>query len=348
MIKKRISRKKFLGLSALAGASLVSPFWLRGVLHAAVGQRGKPAANEFDDDSTAEEVTRGLDLSGKTFLVTGCNSGLGLETMRVLALRGARVLGAARNRAKAERAIQSLGKLKGEMIPVVCELTDYAGIKKLTDWVNQQDYGLDAVICNAGIMLLPELRVSNGLEKQFDVNYMGHFLLAQNLRPALEKISGGGRIVMVSSGYHTRAPEEKGVDFGNLAGQKYYDSSEAYGRSKLAMALYARQFSLKYPESKITANSLHPGVIHTNLVRHMPWYMKVGAWLLGWTFMKSVEEGAATQTYLATHPEVEGVSGYYYSDCNATTPDGPHFENEQLRERLWQFSENHLKDYLNP
>ena len=145
----------------------------------AVGDRPIPPDSRFGATSTAEDVTAGLDLSGITALVTGCNSGLGLETMRVLAMHGAHVIGAARTQEKAEAACASV---YGKTTPLVIELTDFTGIVNASNEVKAMAQSLDMLILNAGIMALPELEQVYGLEKQFVVNHLGHFILASRLR----------------------------------------------------------------------------------------------------------------------------------------------------------------------
>lgn len=338
-MSKHISRRKFLGRGMVLGLTSIFPGFF---FHLAKAQSPNPPRGRFDEDSTAEAVTAGLDLRGKNILITGANSGLGYETMRVLALRGAHVFATARTGEKAETAARSV---KGKVTPLVCELTDYKNIVSVAKTVARTGGHLDGVICNAGIMQLPKLELVNGLEKQFVVNYLGHYLLVMRLLPALKK-APQGRIVMVSSGYYTKAPAKEGIDFENLAGEKYYDPLIAYGQSKLAMALFAREFYRRYPEGTVTANALHPGVIRTNLVRHMPWYMRMGASLLGLTFWKSVEEGAATQSYVATHPSLKKVSGHFFIDCNPIKPEGPHWDNPELAKKLWEYSQSYFSEYI--
>lgn len=298
--------------------------------------------SKFNEDSTAEEVTAGLDLTGKTILVTGANSGLGYETMRVLALRGAHVLAAARTHEKAEKAAKSVA---GKVTPLVCELTDFDSVVACAMSVETIGEPLDVLICNAGIMGTSERQTVRGLEKQFVVNYLGHFLLAQRLLPQLQA-APQGRLVMVSSSYYTKAPEA-GIEFDNLSGEDSYDFLAAYGQSKLAMVLFAAEFARRFSECQVTANALYPGVIHTNLFRQQPWYLKLGFTLGGWAFLKSVEEGAATQSYVATHPSLAKVSGEFFADCNPFVAEGPHVTDRELAARLWDVSLVLTEQYLN-
>ena len=172
--------------------------------------------------STAEAITEGIDLSGKTALVTGVNSGIGTETMRVLALRGARVLGTARTLDKAQAACADM---PGEVVPLACELTDLDSVRGCIDDVHQLTGQLDILIANAGIMALPKLEQVRGLEKQFATNHVGHFLLVTGLMDLLAN-ADRARVVMVSSDGHRAAPKD-GIEFDNLSGARNYGALRA-------------------------------------------------------------------------------------------------------------------------
>ena len=294
-----------------------------------------PPSTQFGKRSTAEEVTAGMDLAGKTALVTGCNSGLGLETMRVLALRGAHVIGAARTLEKAEEACASV---TGKTPPLAVELTDLPGIVAAADQVAAMDMPLDMLILNAGIMQLPELQLVHGVERQFAVNHIGHFLLTMRL---LDQVvaADAGRVVVVSSGAHRWAPQ--GIRFDNLDGSQDYDPREAYGVSKTANGLFSRELARRLARTSATSNSLHPGVIPTNLSRHLP----QRDYDMSNPFFKTIPEGAATQCYVATHPELAGVTGWYFDDCNPALPN-EHMQDDAMAAKLWAFSEDLVADYL--
>lgn len=280
------------------------------------------------------------DLSEKTILITGANSGLGWETARVLTLRGAHVLIAARN---IELAIKTAQSIKGEVTPIACELTDFNSIINCAESVKNRGKPLDVLICNAGMMGTSKLQKVYGIEQQFVVNYLGHFLLAQLLLPSLEA-APQGRLVLVSSGLYTRAPE-RGIEFDNLSGDMSYGRFSAYGQSKLAMALFAVEFGRRFPKSRVTANALYPGVIPTNLFRQQPWFLKLFFKLGGRAFMKSVEEGATTQCYLASDPSLATTSGQFFADCKPIVPKGPHLSDSELASRLWDVSLELTKAY---
>ena len=261
----------------------------------------------FGFASTAEEVTNGLSLIGKTMLVTGCNSGLGLETMRVLAMRGARVVGAARTIEKAREACQSVG---GLTVPMACELSDPASVRGCAAAIVGEGIKLDAIICNAGIMALPKLQVARGYELQFFTNHIGHFILVTSL---LEQLTDSGRVVMVSSMAHTQA-KKGGIDFDNLDGSKGYSAWREYGQSKFANILFAKELARRFSGSGRTANAVHPGIIYTNLSRHNMIGTAFYA-ILGPIICKTLPQGAATQVYVATNPTLAAVSGKYFVDC---------------------------------
>ncbi|MEQ9111732.1 MAG: SDR family NAD(P)-dependent oxidoreductase [Rhodospirillaceae bacterium] len=299
--------------------------------------------SSFGEDSTAEEVTAGLDLTGKTAVITGCNSGLGYETMRVLTERGAHVFGIARSMEKATEACNSI---TGKATPFAGDLEQFETMAACADAIGATGTPIDMLILNAGVMALPELQQVNGLERHFVINHLGHFILANRLMEQV-KAAPQGRFVTVSSMGYRWAPES-GIQFDNLDGTwGEYGPNEAYGHSKLANGLFSLELARRLEGTTTTSNSIHPGVINTNLGRHYPWYVRFAAAVMGWTFMKPVEAGAATQTYVATAPALSEVSGYYFEDCNPVVA-GFHMENAEMAQRLWQVSEDLTQPYVEP
>lgn len=290
----------------------------------------RPGPSGFGYASTAEDVTRGLDLSAKTILLTGCSSGLGRETLRVLSSRGARVLATARSLEKARRACVDSA---AAATPLECDLEKPESVRACIAQIQKEGVRLDAIICNAGIMALPRLERVRGYEKQFFTNHIGHFLLVTGL---LSELSSDGRVVIVSSEAHRRAPRA-GIELDNLTGERGYRPWAAYGQSKLANLLFARELSRRLPSPRQTANALHPGVIATNLSRSMPALARIGLEVLTPLALKSIPQGAATQCYLATHPAV-GANGEYFLDCNIgrSSRRGADFG---LARQLWDTSE---------
>jgi WW domain-containing oxidoreductase len=294
----------------------------------------------FTRRSTAEEVTADVDLRGKTILITGCNSGLGFETMRVLAKRGAHVIGAARTRGKAEDAAAEVGL---EITPVTCELSDLASVVACSEEVEALNRPIDVLICNAGIMGPPALQQKYGLELQFVTNHLGHFVLVNRLLERLKQ-APAGRVVMVSSlGHLTSVPG--GINFDNLSGERGYVPFTFYGQSKLANLLMSNELARRLEGSMTTSNAIHPGIIMTPLMRNLGDFRNSLTKLVSWPFSRNVQQGAATQCYVATSPALEGVSGQYFSDCNPATKSF-HGRNPELARRLWDVSEELAADYL--
>ncbi len=297
----------------------------------------------FDRNATAEQVTAGLDLAGRTALVTGATSGIGFETARVLALRGAHVLVTGRTLDKARAAC---GEIQGRATPLVCELEDFDAVAECAARVNQLGVPLDMLICNAGIMAPPKLELVRGLERQFVVNHLGHFLLVHRLLAAVQAATAG-RVVMVSSSAHQWAPPG-GIAFDNLTGEKGYNPRVFYGQSKLANALVARALTKRLAGTGTTANAAHPGLVITNIIRYTPKWQQVLARLVGPLLrsqIKTTAQGAATTCYVAAHPDVVGVSGRYFADCGVATPE-PVMENDALAARLWSESEKLTRAWL--
>ena len=289
--------------------------------------------------ATAEEVTDGIDLTGKTVVITGVNSGLGQESMRVLASRGARVIGLARTQEKADSACADVD---GDCQGVACELSDLDSVRECARKITAMGMPIDVLMTNAGIMAPRQLETVNGVEMQFATNHLGHFLLVHHL---LEQVcAAAGRIVILSSAAHTM-PVSGGIDFDNLDGSGGYSPWRFYGQSKLANLLHARELAGRVRDKGVTVNSLHPGVIKTNLGRDAGGFMMVAAGLLAMPFMKNVGQGAATQCYLAAHPDLDGVSGQYFADCKQTRTSA-WGRDDDLAAQLWERTERLLQNYL--
>jgi NAD(P)-dependent dehydrogenase (short-subunit alcohol dehydrogenase family) len=290
--------------------------------------------NGFGYGSTAQDVTAGLSLAGKTCLITGCNSGLGFEAMRVLTLRGAHVIGAARTLEKAQRAC---GCVAGQTTPVACELADPASVRQCISTLTSARIGLDVILCNAGIMALPTLTQAYGYELQFFTNHIGHFILVNGL---LGNLAADARVVVLSSTAHRYAPKG-GIEFDNLSGEKGYRPWVAYGQSKFANLLFAKELARRLAGTARTANAVHPGVINTNLGRNMklPLFANTIFYGIGGALvLKSIPQGAATECYVAVHPLAATSSGLYFSHCNPAKPRED-AEDPNLARRLWDVSE---------
>jgi NAD(P)-dependent dehydrogenase (short-subunit alcohol dehydrogenase family) len=270
----------------------------------------------FGFDSTAAEVVAGIDLAGKRAVVTGAGSGIGVETARALAAAGAAVTMAVRRTGDAEAVAADIRATTGNDAVAVMplELTDRASIAA---FVEAWDGSLDILVNNAGVMAIQELTLSDrGHEMQFATNHLGHFALALGLHDVLAA-AGGARIVSVSSSGHLRSP----VVFDDLDyAFRDYDPFGAYGQSKTANVLFAVAATRRWANDGITANALMPGGIATELQRHVGGaaYMEqaVERYRQAGSVLKTPEQGAATSVLLATSPQLEGIGGRYFEDCN--------------------------------
>jgi len=261
----------------------------------------------FDFSNTAAEVAAGIDLTDRRAVVTGGSSGIGVETARALAGAGAEVTLAVRDREAGARAAKDIAGTTGRAAPHVAELdlTDLASVRAFaSSWVGP----LHILVNNAGVMASPETYTANGWELQFATNHLGHFALATRLHPALAAV-GDARIVVVSSKGHMTSP----VVFDDLHfAFRPFDTWLAYGQSKTANVLFAVEATRRWAADGITANALMPGAIYTNLQRHTGGR---GSGRVPAELIKSVEQGAATSTLLATSPLLDGVGGRYFADC---------------------------------
>jgi NAD(P)-dependent dehydrogenase (short-subunit alcohol dehydrogenase family) len=261
-------------------------------------------------------VVEGIDLTGKQAIVTGAASGIGVETARALAGAGAAVTLAVRRTGDGETVAADIRSTTGNDHVAVAplELTDDASIAA---FVAAWDLPLDILVNNAGVMAIQELTLSDrGHEMQFATNHLGHFALALGLHDALAA-AGSARIVSVSSSGHLRSP----VIFDDLDyAFRDYDPWGAYGQSKTANVLFAVEATRRWAGDGITANALMPGGIATALQRHIGGaeYLKRAAerFRQAGSTLKSVEQGAATSVLLATSPQLEGIGGRYFEDCN--------------------------------
>ena len=293
---------------------------------------GKVGTNGLGFHTTAEEATKSLDLQNKTIVVTGANSGLGLETVRVLSLRGATVIGMARTIDKA-KSIKSV--INKQFTPLECDLSEPSSITKSAENLIRSGIQIDSIICNAGIMALPKLQKKHGIELQFLTNHIGHFMLVNLLRPIL---TSRARITVVSSSAHQVFSYHDGIQFDNFSGNRHYSPQKAYGHSKLANILFSNELAKRFQATGQTANAVHPGVIRTNLLRHYNPVIKYGSIVLEKLLFKNVQQGAATQLYVSTHPDLKEVSGKYFSNCNLKETS-KHGKDQAMAEKLWDCSE---------
>lgn len=289
------------------------------------------SGGKFGPAITAEQATAGLDLHGKTVVVTGCNSGIGLETMRVLALRGAHVVGTARTRAKGGAACAGI---QGRATPVELELTDFNSVVACSLTIRALGVPIDALVCNAGIVL-DDLQQVRGLEKQFVVNHLGHYLLVRRL---LDRVIAApqGRVVVLGSGSERDAPPG-GIQFDDLSGRSWRKGR--YAHSKLANGLFSLALArgLAATGASATSNCVTPGHVRSNILRNVAYGYRPGA--------RTAQQGAATPCWLAVSPGSHGWNGGFFRDF-APAEQSVQQRDHAMAARLWRVSEDLVRDYL--
>ncbi|WP_431885385.1 SDR family NAD(P)-dependent oxidoreductase [Micromonospora wenchangensis] len=308
-----------------------------------------PVHTPFDARTTALEVVRDIDLTGRRAVVTGGASGIGVETARALAAAGADVTLAVRDLDAGQRAARDITDSTGNDRLLVAPL-DLADQASVAAFVATWDGPLHVLVNNAGIMASPERRTPEGWELQFATNHLGHFALATGLHRALAAAEGA-RIVAVSSAAHLRSP----VVFDDIHfRQRPYDPWEAYGQSKTANVLFAVEATRRWADDGIVSNALMPGAIPTNLQRYVSaeelerMRAASGGGAATW---KTVEQGAATSVLVATSPLLDGIGGRYFEDCQQAAPHQPgtrtgvaaYALDPAAAERLWTVSEQTLR-----
>jgi len=285
------------------------------------------------------EVAPTVRLDGKTAIVTGANSGIGLETVRELYRRGARVILAVRSATRGEEARaqleaevgssdQGLGSLEVKLL----DLASLESVRTFAADINANVDRLELLINNAGRAQVARTETVDGFETTFATNHLGPFLLTLLLQDKL-RASKPARVVNVSSMAHSKGT----INFNDLQSTHNYVGMTAYGQSKLANVLFTRQLARQFAGSGVTAYSLHPGVIRTAIWRDA-WSTWRSFFLApAWLFMKTAAQGALTTLYCALDPELENVSGRYYSDCKEKEASKAGRSDEDAA-RLWDLS----------
>ena len=305
-----------------------------------------PLASPFGYRSAAAEVIEGIDLAGKTALITGGYSGIGTETVRALAGAGAHVIVGAR---RPDAAASDLAGVAGEITILQLDLSDPASIDAFAAEVAGTTQRLELLINNAAIMACPKALDRRGYESQFATNHLGHFQLTARLWPLLG--AGTARVVALSSVGHQRGgPDLADINFEH----RDYDKWTAYGQAKSANALFALELDRLGQASGVRAFSVHPGGIKTPLQRYLTMEEQIA---MGWfdaegnlsEVFKTPEQGAATSVWCAVSPLLDGLGGVYCEDCNVAVlvgPDtprftgaAPHIRDGALAQALWAKSE---------
>ena len=272
----------------------------------------------FGRDSTATEVLAGIDLSGRLAIVTGGYSGLGIETVAALVAAGAHVVVPARRPDVAQSALQVRELDAVEVMPM--DLADLTSVRSFAEGFLGTGRSIDILINNAAIMASPEARVGDGWESQFATNHLGHYVLTNLLWPALVA-DGGARVVALSSTGHKLSP----LRFDDPQFTSGYDKWQAYGQAKTADSLFAVQLDALGQSQGVRVFAAHPGGIMTELQRHLPREEMIAS---GWITedgtvnerFKTPAQGAATSTWAATSPQLDGMGGVYCEDCDIAEP----------------------------
>jgi NAD(P)-dependent dehydrogenase (short-subunit alcohol dehydrogenase family) len=311
----------------------------------------QPLGSGFGPKSEPHEVLADVDLTGKTAVVTGGYSGIGLETTKALAAKGARVIVPVRSPAKAE---ENLATVEGNITTAQMDLADISTVESFAAELGYSVDSLDLLINNAGVMATPERRVGPGWEYQFGINHMGHFALTNALMPMLEQAEAP-RVVALSSIAHKRG----GVLWDDINfEQAEYDKWQAYAQAKSANALFAVGLSPRLEAAGGRAFSVHPGGIFTPLQRDLDVEEQIQ---LGWLdkdgnpseiaqqMFKSPSQGCTTTLWAATSPLLADKGGQYCEDCDVAAVAGPdtpawlgvapHAVDQAEAERLWETSE---------
>jgi NAD(P)-dependent dehydrogenase (short-subunit alcohol dehydrogenase family) len=278
-------------------------------------------------------------MAGKTCIVTGANSGIGLETTIGLAKLGATVVMTSRNQAKGEAALAEVKNrsVSGRVELMFVDFASLASIRGFVEEFQSEHDRLDVLVNNAGGINTGRSETLDGFETTFGVNHLGYFLLTNLLLDSL-KASAPSRIVSVSSRAHLR---QKGMNFDDLNSEKSFSAMGSYGQSKLANVLFTYELARRLEGTGVTANCHHPGVVRSGFAQNNGGLISLAVkafYTLGMPFTKSNAQGAETSIYLASSPEVEGVTGKYFAN-SAETPSSRSSHDEEAQKRLWEISE---------
>jgi NAD(P)-dependent dehydrogenase (short-subunit alcohol dehydrogenase family) len=274
-----------------------------------------------------------IPIRGKTVLVTGATNGIGLITAFELARMGAQVTILSRNAEKCVTVAEEIKAGTGNPVGFIsADLSSVAGIRLAADTFRQRNSRLHVLVNNAGGFFNRRIITLDGFEMTFALNHLNYFLLTDLLLDML-KASAPARVVNVASGIHLNA----GLDFNNLQGEKHYAGFRAYGQSKLANVLFTFELARRLEGSGVTVNALHPGYVDTGFSLNNGFFFRVFAKAFARVFGRTPAEGAQTSIYLASSPEVEGVTGRYFADCQPAPSSRLSLDSE-LAGRLWQVS----------
>jgi NAD(P)-dependent dehydrogenase (short-subunit alcohol dehydrogenase family) len=273
-------------------------------------------------------------MQGKVCVITGGTSGIGLVAAERLAQQGARLVLVAREKARAEAAIARIrARTPGAAIGVhYGDLSRLAELRRLGREIAEAEPKIDVLMNNAGAIFARRGVTEDGLERTFAVNHMAYFVLTHCLRPSVVA-AAPARIVNTASEAHRGAH----LDFADLQSARNYRGLAVYGRSKLANILFTRELARRLAGSGVTANCLHPGFVATRIADNNGGFFRIGVGIAKSLFALTPEKGAETMVYLATSPEVAGVTGGYFDKCRPATPTAA-AQDDAAAHRLWEES----------
>ncbi|XP_035689362.1 retinol dehydrogenase 11-like [Branchiostoma floridae] len=283
-----------------------------------------------------------VSLQDKTAVVTGANTGIGLEVAKDLARRGARVILACRNEARAEAARAEIVKDTGNenVMTSKLDLASLSSVREFAQRLKEEETRLDILVNNAGLCC-PKSTTEDGFDTQLQVNHLGHFLLTNLLLDVLKK-SAPSRVVVVSSSVHKQC---QGINFEDINYEKDYVAFPVYCQSKLANLLFTRELARRLEGSGVTVYAAHPGLVRTELWRTLPelygWKFTLmkPMFYLGMKFAKTPVQGAQTIIHCAVEEKISSESGLYYSDCDVTEPS-QNATDDAVARQLWEMSES--------
>ena len=276
-------------------------------------------------------------LDNKLAIVTGANSGMGMATVEALSDEGAKVIMLCRNEKRGMEAFKKLMEKKDRQIELMlCDLGDYSSIRSFASQVKEKYKRIDILVNNAGFISLDRQETKEGLERQFGINHIGHFLLTTEL---LDLMGEGSRIVVVASGAHKAGK----IHFDDINLKRGYNVVRAYSQSKLANVLFAKELSKRLKDRGITVNCCHPGAVATNMgVSRETGFGKTITGLLK-PFFQTPAEGARTAIFLATDESVKDISGEYFYRCKIAK-SSRRSNDPELAKKLYEFSEALVKE----
>ncbi len=273
------------------------------------------------------------DMKGQICLVTGANAGIGKQTALELAQMGATVVLVARNRERGEAARAEIGADGGPVELLLADFSSPASIRAMTEAFKARYDRLDVLVNNAGVYLTGRDETAEGLEMTFAVNHLGYFMTTLLLWDRL-LAAHSARVIVLSSDAHRQAK----LNFDDLQNGRKYAGFRAYSQSKLANVLFTYELDRRRGHAPVTVNAVHPGFVASNFGRNNRGLVGLAMTRLVPLFAKTVVEGAATSVYLASSPDVAGVSGQYFTNCRAVK-SAPQSYDRAAAERLWTISE---------